>query len=60
MLDAVPLWLRARVRLVQQLGDHLQIVGEVVELGGDSPDGPHTALVHHAGALKPLPPTNES
>ena len=54
VLDGVPLWLRARVTLRQELGDHLQVVGEVVELGGTTPDGPHTALVHHGGDLVPL------
>ncbi|GAA2613119.1 flavin reductase family protein [Streptomyces axinellae] len=48
VLDAAPLWLTARTTLLREIGDHLLVVGEVEDSGGEG--GP-TGLVHHQGAF---------
>lgn len=51
LLAGVPAWLAARVTLRQRIGDHLLVVGEVEQGGGDC-RGP--ALVHYDGRFVPL------
>ena len=48
LLDDVPAWLTARPVLRQQVGDHLLVVGEVLDAGGAGDSSP---LLHHAGAF---------
>ncbi|MEC3998707.1 flavin reductase family protein [Actinacidiphila sp. DG2A-62] len=48
LLDGVPAWLTARPVLRQEVGDHLLVVGEVVDAGGADPRPP---LLHHGGAF---------
>lgn len=55
LLDDVPAWLTARPVLRQEVGDHLLVVGEVLDAGGDGDEAP---LLHHSGAFgafRPLP-----
>jgi flavin reductase (DIM6/NTAB) family NADH-FMN oxidoreductase RutF len=53
LIDGVPAWLRCRIFRRQLLGDHVQIVGEVLEVGGRTVEeaGPGSALVHHGGRI---------
>ena len=46
LLDDVPAWLTARPVLRQQVGDHLLVVGEVLDAGGAGDSAP---LLHHGG-----------
>ncbi|QMU80372.1 flavin reductase family protein [Streptacidiphilus sp. PB12-B1b] len=48
LLDDVPAWLTARPVLRQQVGDHLLVVGEVLDAGGAGDAAP---LLHHGGAF---------
>jgi flavin reductase (DIM6/NTAB) family NADH-FMN oxidoreductase RutF len=48
LLAGVPAWLTARPVLRQEVGDHLLVVGEVLDAGGDGAQPP---LLHHAGAF---------
>ena len=48
LLQDAPGWLLATVMLRQRLGDHIQVVGELLEVGG----GPgEAALVYHDGGF---------
>ena len=49
LLDGVPAWLTARPVLRQEVGDHLLVVGEVLDAGGDG--GAGLPLLHHGGAF---------
>ncbi|MGW7516093.1 flavin reductase family protein [Streptomyces sp. NPDC054796] len=51
LLDGVDAWLVARTHEIRPIGDHLLVVGEVVDNGGPANASP---LIHHAGALTPL------
>ncbi|WP_326806868.1 MULTISPECIES: flavin reductase family protein [unclassified Streptomyces] len=53
LLDAAPLWLTARTTLLREIGDHLLVVGEVEDSGGEG--GP-TGLVHHEGGFREAAP----
>jgi flavin reductase (DIM6/NTAB) family NADH-FMN oxidoreductase RutF len=48
LLDDVPAWLTARPVLRQQVGDHLLVVGAVLDAGGAGDASP---LLHHGGAF---------
>ena len=48
LLDDVPAWLTARPVLRQRVGDHLLVVGEVLDAGGA---GDQLPLLHHGGAF---------
>jgi flavin reductase (DIM6/NTAB) family NADH-FMN oxidoreductase RutF len=48
LLDGVPAWLTARPVLRQEVGDHLLVVGEVLDAGGDGEAAP---LLHHSGSF---------
>ena len=56
LLDGVPAWLTARPILRQPVGDHLLVVGEVLDAGGSGDSSP---LLHHSGGFggyRPLRP----
>ncbi|QMU69907.1 flavin reductase family protein [Streptacidiphilus sp. P02-A3a] len=48
LLDGVPAWLTARPVLRQTVGDHLLVVGEVLDAGGSGDSSP---LLHHSGGF---------
>lgn len=48
LLDAVPAWLLSRTVRQQEIGDHLLVVGQVLQVGGH---GEGSALVHHDGTF---------
>ncbi|WP_371483392.1 flavin reductase family protein [Kitasatospora sp. NBC_00315] len=48
VLSGVAAWLTARPVLIQEIGDHLLVVGEVVDTGAREGGGP---LVHHDGTF---------
>ena len=54
LLDGVPAWLTARPVLRQEVGDHLLVVGEVLDAGGDG--GAGQPLLHHSGAFGAFQP----
>ena len=56
LLEDVPAWLTARPVLRQPVGDHLLVVGEVLDAGGS---GDSLPLLHHSGRFggyRPLAP----
>jgi flavin reductase (DIM6/NTAB) family NADH-FMN oxidoreductase RutF len=52
VLDGAAARLHCRVTLRQRLGDHVQVVGEVLEVHGR---GATSGLVHHRGEIHGLP-----
>lgn len=48
LLAGAPAWLTARPVLRQDVGDHLLVVGEVLDAGGEGAAAP---LLHHGGAF---------
>ncbi|MEU4893418.1 flavin reductase family protein [Streptomyces sp. NPDC044780] len=48
ILTDVPAWLTAQPVLLQQIGDHLLVVGRVLDAGGPATGAP---LVHHDGGF---------
>ncbi|OON82565.1 flavin reductase family protein [Streptomyces tsukubensis] len=56
ILAGVPAWLVARVTLLRPVGDHLLVVGEVTDGGGN---GEPTGLVHFEGAFAAAGPLTQ-
>ncbi|MBO0767690.1 MAG: flavin reductase family protein [Solirubrobacterales bacterium] len=51
LLEGVAAWIDCRIHQTIEAGDHLLVLGEVLELAAGDEDG---ALVFHAGSLKAL------
>jgi flavin reductase (DIM6/NTAB) family NADH-FMN oxidoreductase RutF len=54
LLDGVPAWLRCAVTLRQVVGDHLLVVGRVLEASEEPPGEPGSGLIHHGGRIVAL------
>ncbi|MFF4653289.1 flavin reductase family protein [Streptomyces sp. NPDC001380] len=48
LLAGVPAWLTARPELIREVGDHLLVVGRVLDAGGPADAAP---LIHHDGGF---------